>query len=412
MATSYQSSEASKQSSPRRNGAANISQESKLDDILEDSFRVSNSEDSIVSRAVGSSTGKSIPSPTTHVVISSESMLLQGLEEDVDRAPTFIDTATTSWCVECLKNFPMGYKAAYKHRKCPNSFRIFLIFFMFVLLGIVERGCFVVLFYMVINHSRFTPGESIVLDLTIKFFIYILYPVTGFLADTFYGHHRVIRVSLCIAWLGSAFMSLSLASYKQINDASCAPTAHCWSVPVLVTVGIGYMIYGIGLTGIRVNLIPFGADQLPDASGGELSSYFHWYYFSITLGHLIAVIFLPLLLKYTSIAFVFLAVTTVITIFLSIFVLFQYQWFILPKKGNPLKLVYNVVKDAFHSRGEPVKKTAFDIGKPKPSLIDRAMIKYGGVYRFEEVDAVKTFFRLLVIAMSCIGYYVVFTQVC
>ena len=39
------------------------------------------------------------------------------------------------------------------------------------------------------------------------------------------------------------------------------------------------------------------------------------------------------------------------------------------------------------------------------------MIKYGGSYTLEQVEAVKTFFRILVIVMTCIGYYAVFSQV-
>lgn len=309
---------------------------------------------------------------------------------------------TESGCMQCFRRFPRQIKSAQRHRKCPHTFRICLVFFMFILLGIAERGCFVVLFYLLNTQLYLEPGETITLYFTVKFFIYVMYPVTGFLADAVYGHHKVIRACLCIAWLGSAFMAIGFAIY---GSTQCPLTEYqCGTLPTKIFIGIGYTIFGIGLTGIRVNLIPFGADQLPDASGGELSSYFHWYYFCITLGHLIAVVILPQLFKFSSFAYVFLAIATTITVFLGTFLVFQYQWRILPRKGNSLRLVYDVVKFSLFSR-RPIKKSAFDVGMPKPSWMDKAMIKYGGTYTLEQVEAVKTFF-------SCIGYYAVFSQVC
>lgn len=313
-------------------------------------------------------------------------------------------------CMQCLKRYSKQLRSAQRHRKCPHTFRICLVFFMFILLGIAERGCFVLLFYLLNTHFYLKPGDTITLYFTVKFFIYVLYPVTGFLADTRYGHHKVIRGCLCVLWFGSAFMTISFAIYDSLDHDRCFSKEHCWPVPTKVIAGVGYAIFGTGLTGIRVNLIPFGADQLPDASGGELSSYFHWYYFCITLGHFIAVMIFPLLFNFGSFAYVFLAITTAITVLLSTFLLFHSEWLILPKQGNSLRLVYDVVRSSLFSR-RPMKTSAFDVGMPKPSWMDKAKIKYGGIHTLEQVEAVKTFFRILIIVMTCIGYYTVFSQV-
>lgn len=332
-------------------------------------------------------------------------------EEDSERVEVQRGSGAVD-CIRCYRNFSAKLKGAQRHRKCPHSFRICLVYFMFILLGIVERGCFVVLFYLLNTKFLLTPGETVAFYFATKFFIYLFYPVTGFLADTFYGHHRVIRVCLCIAWIGSAFMAISFAFYEFLRDDVCNALEHCSPTTTRVFTGVGYAILGIGLTGIRVNLIPFGADQLPDASAGELSSYFHWYYFCVSLGHFAALMFLPFMFRFASFAYVFLVITTAITLFLSTFVLFCNQWVILPKKGNPLRLVYNVLKSATSSRRRPVVVSAFDVGLPRPSRIDKALLKYGGSYTLEQVEEVKTFFRILKIVMTCIGYYAVFAQVC
>lgn len=315
-------------------------------------------------------------------------------------------------CLQCIKLVPRQFKSAQKHRKCPHTFQICLVFFMFVLLGFAERGSFVVVFYLLNSYFYLQPGETIALYFAMKFCVYIMYPVTGFLADAVYGHYKVIRGFLCILWVGSAFMAISFATYDSLGKNWCPLTNHwhCWPMLTRVLAGVGYAIFGAGLTGIRVNLIPFGADQLPDVSGGELSSYFHWYYFCITLGHLAAMLFLPIIFRHYSFVFVFLAITTAISIFLATFVFFHRQWLIIPRKGNSITFVYSVVKSSLFSQ-RPMKKSAFDVGMPKPSWLDKAMIKYGGTYTLEQVEGVKTFFRIFLIVMTCIGYYTVFSQV-
>jgi hypothetical protein len=69
-----------------------------------------------------------------------------------------------------------------------------------------------------------------------------------------------------------------------------------------------------------------------------------------------------------------------------------------------------VLKFSFLSK-RPMRRSAFDVGMPRPSWMDKAMAKYGGKYTLEQVEGVKTFFRILLIVMTCIGYYAVFSQV-
>lgn len=326
-----------------------------------------------------------------------------GTQEDLE-----VDDMDSPSCTEFLMSCPRKLRGGQRHRRCPHTFSICLIFFMFFLLGIVERGGFAVLFYILNFHSPFKSGEALTIYFAIKFLIYTMYPVTGFLADMYFGRYKVIRVGLCVAWVGSAFITLSIAITKA--ESLCDPHEHCHSV-IATLVIIGYLIMGAGLTGIRVNLIPFGADQLPDVSGGELSSYFYWYYFCITLGNLIGEGVFFFISKNSSLVYIFLTITITISIFLSTFIAFRHHWLIFPKSGNPLRLVLDVVKSSLERAKKPLQPSAFDVGMPKPTLLDRARIKYGGSFTLEQVETVKTFFRLLVIVMSSIGYYAVFSQV-
>ena len=391
----------------------------------EDSFHLSDSYHKqslkkVFSSSRYASVSATLSHPANHAASKSHSTSMRPLtgehREEEEEAqypskhpdkPSEDNSSTNCGCGWCLR-FPRQFMAAQRHRKCPHTFQICLVFFMFVLLGIAERGSFVVLFHLLDHHFPLDPGKAVTIYFFVRFLIYIMYPVMGCLADTFFGHYKVIRACLCVAWLGTAFMALSFAIHEAFAS-NCKTLEHdCAYLPSWIFITIGYIILGAGLTGIRVNLIPFGADQLPDASGGELSSYFYWHYFGITLGHFIAVIALNFMFNHTYFSFVFLTIVIAISLFLCIFVLFQ--WTIVPKNGNPLKLVSNVVRASFDTK-RPMKRTAFDVGMPNPTRLDRAKIKYGGPYTMEEVEDVKTFFRILLIVMSCMGYYTVFSQV-
>ena len=145
-------------------------------------------------------------------------------------------------CLQCIKLIPKRFKSAQRHRRCPHTFRICLVFFMFVLLGFAERGSFVVLFYLLNSYFYLQPGETITLYFAMKFCVYVMYPVTGFLADAVYGHYKVIRASLCILWLGSAFMTIGFATYDSLGHSLCEPTSHCRPMAYRVFAGVGYTI--------------------------------------------------------------------------------------------------------------------------------------------------------------------------
>ena len=313
---------------------------------------------------------------------------------------------------DCIKITPKSFVSSSKFRKCPHQLELILVYIMFFFLGITERGAFLVLFFSLYAYERLTPSETVAVYLFINFLIYTAYPVMGYIADMFFGRYKVILVCLHIVWVGSAIVAASFVRLDPFFNIQAADDlSYNWPVNRIVVLGVGYAMIGIGFTGIRVNLIPFGVDQLPDASSGELSSYFHWYYWCITAGHLLGSVTLPFLYIYAPLSYVFLTMNTGISICIVIFVLFHHKFQILPKIGNPLRLVYRVLKLALKSTKRPLPRSAFLVGQPYPSRIDRTMVHNGGKFSVEQVEDVKTFFRILFILINFVGYFAVFSQV-
>lgn len=310
-------------------------------------------------------------------------------------------------CCDYISFTPKRFKASSRFRKCPHCVPLFLTYFMFALLGFIERGSFLILFYSLNSYSQLSPPETEAVYLGVRGLVHLLNPVAGLISDAYFGRYKVILVGLNIVWVGSALLAAGFTKLDPIFDDNGV-----WSAGSLSLIGIGYAVMGVGLAGVRVNLIPFGVDQIPDASSGELSSYFHWYYWFLTAGQLLATIVLPYVYVLSFLSYVFLLMNSAVSVFIVVLVLCKSKLHLYFKIGNPLRLVFNVTRCAVIMRKrKPPFKSAFHVGRPQPPMMDRAMNEYGGTYTVEQVEDVKTFFRILFILLSFIGYFAIFSQV-
>ena len=271
--------------------------------------------------------------------------------------------------------------SSYKFRKFPRNKGVWFVFLMFFLHGFAEFSATLIFFFSLVAYHKLNPAETVAVYLAVRCFVFIMYPVMGFLADTFFSRYRVLLFSVHISWIGSAILVFSFAFLDPYLDSNVNKYAYgtdtSWPTNRVVALAVCYAIIWIGFTGIRVNLIPFGVDQLPDASGGELSSYFHWYYWCINAGYLVASTFLPFLYRVTALSYTFFFTIFCFSIIIISLVLFRHEFHILPEIGNPLKMVYRVLKYAMKAK-RPRFRSAFEVGKPLPSRIDLAMISNGG----------------------------------
>ena len=312
-------------------------------------------------------------------------------------------------CCDYVSFTPRRFKASSKFRKCPREFPLLLVYVMFILLGFVDRGSFLILFYSLNAYNYFTPPQMEAVYLIVRGVVHLMYPLAGFISDAYFGRYKVILASLNVVWVGSATLAAGFAKRDPIFDSNYEDGI--WSVGGVTLIAIGYAIMGVGLAGIRVNLIPFGVDQVPEASSGELSSYFHWYYWSLAVGKLLATITLPRLYVYSFLSYVFLVMNGVVSIFILLLVFMSPRLQIQPAIGSPLRLIAGVTKSALSLRKRRPTFSAFHIGKRQPSFMDKTMMEYGGQYKVEQVEDVKTFYRILFILVSFIGYFAIFSQV-
>jgi peptide/histidine transporter 3/4 len=175
---------------------------------------------------------------------------------------------------------------------------------------------------------------------------------------------------------------------------------------LLIFSGMAFIVFVFGLAGYRANFIQFGLDQLLEAPSTSLALFIHWVIWAENLGTLMVQSFSTSILcnSYGLQHFYFPLCGLLIAlmlIFLFIILCFRRRWFYVePKQLNPYKMVVKVLNYA-RKHKYPVQRSAFTYcDNELSSRIDFAKERYGGPFTTEQVENVKTFFRILLVLLA------------
>lgn len=112
---------------------------------------------------------------------------------------------------------------------------------------------------------------------------YLASPLGAFLADSYWGRHQTIVVSLTIFTLGMVLLTLSAEAPETISSVAISPQVALSSLGLYMT--------ALGLGGIWPCVPTFGADQFDDTDAAEKAQkelYYNWYYFAVNGGFFFA----------------------------------------------------------------------------------------------------------------------------
>ena len=207
--------------------------------------------------------------------------------------------------------------------------------------------------------------------------------------DIYLGRYKVIQYSMRLLWIAVIASNTIIAlQYYVVKNAATSNI-----LTVFTTIGVA------GSAGIIVNSLQFGIDQLTDASSSEITSFISWYTWNFILASTIGVIFANCLTHYTSLLYFVLPLSCTLSILSDC--CFSHWLVKEPVTNNPLKLIYQVLKYAVKNK-YPRLRSAFTYWEDKPySRIDLGKNKYGGPFTIEQVEDVKTFFRILAVFGIC-----------
>ncbi len=229
-------------------------------------------------------------------------------------------------------------------------------------------------------------------------------PIFGWIADTWCGNYRVFRVGNILGFLATVIGCTCSVILLQVPEHSI--------VSQIISVGgssVVYIIGVMGLTACAVTAVQLGLDQMPDASSANITSFITWISFS---GYFGGWLFETGYYIYTgcvnntltlfeqnlnSHVFSLLPVIAMTIACLFLFI-FGPKWLTIePNCPQSLKMVYQVLKFAWKHKA-PLNRSALTYWEENvPSRMDLGKSRYGGPFTTEEVEDVKTFFKILII---------------
>uniref|UniRef100_A0A1X7UPK3 Major facilitator superfamily (MFS) profile domain-containing protein n=1 Tax=Amphimedon queenslandica TaxID=400682 RepID=A0A1X7UPK3_AMPQE len=226
--------------------------------------------------------------------------------------------------------------------------------------------------------TKVAPANWYKYGLTIIFsFGYFFFPLFGLLADVWIGRYKAILIGIVLCFISWIIIGISfiVESYFAHSEAVI------WTFSSLV-----YITGFCGFSSFTANIIQYNIDQLVGASADELNSVIYWHILSEPL-----VLFLFYLLEclFYSTSGVSVSLVLVSHSF------FKHKLENISLIKNPIKLIVRVLCYA-RKHKYPQNRSALTYWEEEvPSRLDLGKDKYGGPFTEEEVEDVKTVFRML-----------------
>ncbi len=224
--------------------------------------------------------------------------------------------------------------------------------------------------------------------------IFAFIPIAGWLADVRYGNFKVFKFGALLF-----FVSAVLACICQIMSIE---KVHPTVTGITSTAAV--LAEYLGCSACAVTAVQLGLDQMPDASSDNIISFIKWFIFSGIFGVWISEIILKCTVYCAFIdpnnTFIFFSLYPVLAVSIlccSIFLLAP-KWLIIePKSPQSLKTIYQVLKFAAKHKS-PLNRSALTYWEEDiPSRMDLGKLRYGGPFTTEQVEDVKTFFKIIVV---------------
>ena len=228
--------------------------------------------------------------------------------------------------------------------------------------------------------------------------IVVLAPMTGWLADSKLGNYRVFKLGCFTLFLTAVIASICIVILENTSDHTLSLVISGGIVPIMYALG------ACGLLACIITVLQLGLDQMPDASSDNITSFIAWFVCSMFGGFWISecVYFLPYYCTNRNYwlreqLFSLLPVLCMTIVCCSIF-LFASKWLIIePESPKALKTIYQVLKFAAKHKA-PLNRSALTYWEEDiPSRLDLGKSRYGGPFSTEQVEDVKTAFKILII---------------
>lgn len=228
----------------------------------------------------------------------------------------------------------------------------------------------------------------------------VLCPMYGFLADVYFGRHKVLQVSSILFIIGMIFGEIHIILKAWNIYSNEIIVSLVLDLPCIILTLLCFI-------SAKSIMFTFGMDQIKNPSSDELSSYIFWWVFvevlSLAIG---SVIFISPTRYFDHGLIVFTFTNAAVGFFIVLFLIinkchFAPLYFDEQAGADSYRQVTEVVRFAALNK-YPLNRSAWTYCEDeKITRLDLAKIRYGGPFTTEQVENVKTIIRLLLILGAC-----------
>ena len=220
---------------------------------------------------------------------------------------------------------------------------------------------------------------------------FLSFPLVGLLTDVWIGRYKAITAGIIMCFLAWIIAGIEYI-VKDLYEISSL---------FFILSGLSYLLQIVGFASFKANIVQYNIDQLVGASADELSTVIYWHCFSIPL--VFGVLQLCRCLTDSFILPSYIISGVSVSIALVTHSLFKHWLENISLIDNPIKLIVRVLNYA-RKHKYPENRSALTYWEEEvPSRLDLGKEKYGGPFSEEEVENVKTVFRMIPLFISMIG---------
>ena len=227
------------------------------------------------------------------------------------------------------------------------------------------------------------------------YIFFLLFPFFALMSDVWIVRKRIIMASTLLC-----FSSFLIGGASYILNTFYYSDVIFWVTKVTITIleVVGYGVF-------KTNIVQYNIDQLVGASSSLLDAVIYWHSASVPI---ILTVFLIIRCLMRNLEY-FLSLVYVVSGLSVSLVLVSHSFFKHKLESvslikNPIKLIVRVLCYA-RKHKYPENRSALTYWEEEaPSRLDLGKDKYGGPFTDDEVEDVKTFFRMMPLLISAVGY--------
>ncbi len=228
-------------------------------------------------------------------------------------------------------------------------------------------------------------------------------PLSGWLADAKLGNLKVHKIGIFLIFLSTLVACVLMLTIELINSNSLKLAIFT------VIASLSFLGYGAFLS----TSAQLGIDQMPEASSENISSFLNWHFFLVIASYWVVIVLFDINnecvgetynVAYNQILSLFSVFCMSIVLILD-FCLSSKCLVVEPKATQSLKTIYQVLKFAAKHKA-PLNRSALTYWEEDiPSRLDLGKSRYGGPFSTEQVEDVKTVFRVFSLGLTTFFSY-------